>query len=276
MPLHHAKTGFDRKVDCGVLQWAVTLADLPTNSESTLIKKILGDLRRHRNIDTYAAITAAFIVALLSFFELIPQDKIASLTLVVLAVIALGTIATRDAVEKGSSGEAYVLRQDFPEELRSRREKSRNTLLIGNTLGRTITTSYSAIADGLQRGHRLRVLVTSPTADDAAIDTRTLASRPAISDTRYEIERVLKTLKRLSEGPGGPNLEVRTTMVALKFGLNFVDVDEPTETLYVQHYSYRLSGESRPHLAFTRADREWFETYKQQAEALWADGEVQK
>lgn len=225
---------------------------------------------RARDIDIYATVASAFAVAVLSFFDILSPQKVSSLSLVVLAILAINSIATREFFDKQVTGEAITVGQDFPKELRQRREDSGNMLLIGNTLGRTVNSSYASFEKILANGGAIRILVTDPDADAAAMDSRTLASRPEIEESRAEVRRTLRMLQKLQTHT---TLEVRTTKSSLHFGVNYLDIGEPTETIYVQHYSYRLPGESRPHLTLTRKDAHWFECYRQQAEQLWTDGD---
>jgi hypothetical protein len=145
--------------------------------------------------------------------------------------------------------------------------------LIGVDLSRTIETSYGAFAQNLHRGAKIRILLTDPMADDAAIDARSQFSKPDIVDLRTEISHSLHKLKSLKTQTGG-DLEVRTTRSALKFGVNFVDSTKASAILYVQLYSYRLPGESRPMFRLTAADGEWFECFRDQAETLWEEAQV--
>ncbi len=240
---------------------------------SLVLSQLRRDFRERRNIDVYTTIFVAVLVAILSNFELISPDKVTSLILIVLATLALNTLATRTALENQTRDVGVnKFTADFPPDLRVARDTSSATLLIGVSLSRTIETSYAALAESLERGCVIRVLVTSPEADDAAIDARCKFSRPEIADQRAEIERSLRQLQRLASVRGS-QLQVKTTKAALKFGLNYVNVGARHETLYVQLYSFRLPGESRPHFALTRADGEWFDCYRRQAEALWDDAD---
>lgn len=235
------------------------------------LKKLIEDVRQRRNLDVYATVTVALVVSALSFFDLVPADKVAALVLAVLAILALTVLATREAVENPrlSRGDPELF-DDFPPDLRSRRESSHSLYLIGVSLSRTLESSYGALEANLTHGAHIRVLLADPEADDAAIDARTLLTRPRIDDMRDEIRQSLRLLKQLQK-VGNGRLEIRTTRAAHKFGLNYIDVDTPKSVLCVQLYSYRLEGESRPILAVQRTHGAWFDCYRQQAEAMWSD-----
>jgi hypothetical protein len=242
----------------------------------TPLRRVVSDLRLGRNLDGYLTIAVALIVGVLSYLDIVPTTKVTSLILAVLAVLAFSLITSRAEL-----AEAVTLRleprqqflADFPPELVQARNSSDDIYLIGVDLARTIETSFAAFEDRLRSGANIRVLLTDPQADDAAIDTRTQFSRPEITDMRTEIGHALRKLERLKKLTDG-RLQVRITRSALKFGLNFVDVTKPSATLYIQLYSYRLPGESRPMFRLTAADGEWFQCYRDQAEALWDDAAV--
>jgi hypothetical protein len=140
-------------------------------------------------------------------------------------------------------------------------------------LGRTIDTSYAALERSLDRGGKVRVLLTDPEAQDAAVDARCQFRKPAIDEIRMSIRQSLRTLRQLKKATNG-KLEVRTTKAALKFGLNYIDPGSAKTVLYVQLYSFRLPGESRPIFRLTQVDGVWFDCYRDQAEALWKDADV--
>jgi hypothetical protein len=229
------------------------------------------DLRTKRNLDVYVTILVALGTSVLSAFDVVPTSKLTSAVLAVLAVLAFSTLATRTAVEEIGRGEAWAgvrLHADFPDDLKVRRGVSRNVYLAGVSLTRTLETSYQEIERNLLNGGKVRILLTDPAADDAAVGTQNKPSRPQPDEIRDEIRQSLRLLTRLSADTGG-DLEVRTTTTALKFGLNYFDISKSNALLCVQLYSFRQTGESRPILVLTHADGDWFESYRDQAERLW-------
>lgn len=240
------------------------------------LKRLLNDLKRGENLDSYITIGVAIVVGALAFFDLVPSGKVSGLILAVLAVLAFSVLVTRAGISDMvalQSRPGHQFYSDFPPELVQARNSSDNIYLIGVDLGRTIETSFGAFTHSLKHEGRIRILVTDPTADDSAVDARSQFSKPDIADIRDGIRHSLRKLERLKTLTNG-NLEVRITKSALKFGLNYIDVNKVTATLYVQLYSFRLKGESRPMLKLTTADGEWFECYQEQAEALWEEAQV--
>lgn len=234
----------------------------------TSLRRVLADLKAGRNIDGYLTIAVAIVVGMLSYLSIVPSGKVSSLILAVLAVLAFSLITTRTDISNSVASQArsaHKLFPDFPADLVNLRESSDDIFLVGVDLGRTIETSFGAFERNLRRGAKIRILLTDPMADDSAVDARCQASRPDVADLRNEIRHSLRKLERLKSVTGG-DLEARTTRAALKFGLNYINVGKASAQLYVQLYSFRLPGESRPMLRLTAADGEWFECFRYQAE----------
>lgn len=238
------------------------------------LHQLQSDLRQRKNLDTYAAITVAAVASALSAFDLLPPDKTTSAVLGILAVLAFSTLTTRALVES-SSGMSDQFHSNFPAGLIEQRAQCTDLLLIGVSLSRTIETSFGAFETNLAKGAKLRVILTDPDADEAAVDARCQRTRPAVDEIRQEIRRTLRLLERLKEIAGG-NLEVRMTRSALKFGLNYFCPGTSKTEMHVQLYSYRLAGESRPMFTLTPRDGEWFDCYREQAETLWQDSRAAK
>jgi hypothetical protein len=235
------------------------------------MNRLIRDLRQRRNLDVYVTIVVALVVSVLVLLEVVDQTRIVPLILAVLAVMAYSSLATRDIVAAGAQPSTVTLHREFLPDLIPRRNKSSDLLLIGVSLDRTIETSYKSFEGTLARGGRIRIVLTDPAASNAAVDARCQAKLPSLEEIRNEIRSSLRTLAKL--GVSGGDLQVRTTKMALKFGLNYLDVSKTAATMHVQMYSFRSHGESRPILVLTVRDGEWFEYYKDQAEGIWADAD---
>ncbi|MET8211824.1 hypothetical protein ABZT51_38635 [Streptomyces sp. NPDC005373] len=237
----------------------------------TAWRRLRTDLQGRRNLDVYATIAVALATSILAAIDLAPTEKIMAAVLAVLAVLAFSTLATRTMVEdlarSRASGSVRFL-PDFPADVEERRERSTDIYLAGVSLSRTLETSYRAFENTLSSGGRIRVLLTDADADDAAVTTQNRPTRPRPDEIRDEIRQSLRLLQRLYTETGG-RLEVRTTHTALKFGLNYIDVNKVNALLCVQLYSFEVAGESRPIFTLTRSDDPWFETFLEQAERLW-------
>jgi hypothetical protein len=239
----------------------------------TVMQQIRSDLAQRKNLDTYAAITVAIIATVLSAFDLLPPDKTTSVVMGILAVLAFSTLTTRALVENAAGVSSDRFQPNFPPSQVTQRAECSDLLLIGVSLGRTIRTSFGDFETNLSRGAKLRVILTDPDADGAAIDARCQRSRPGVDEIRQEIRASLGLLERL-KGITNGDLEVRLTKSALKFGVNYFYPDTSRAEIHVQLYSYRLSGESRPHFILTPRDGEWFECFREQVETLWQDSRV--
>lgn len=229
------------------------------------------DLQARRNLDVYATIGVALGTSLLAAFDVAPADKIMAAVLAVLAVLAFSTLATRTVVEdlaRAGAGGGIRFLSDFPDDLKEQRERSSDFYLAGVSLSRTLESSYRAFEHTLSAGGRIRILLTDPDADEAAVTAQNRTTRPRPDEIRDEIRQSLRLLDRLQRETGG-RLEVRTTRTALKFGMNYLNPRKTNALLCLQLYSFDLAGESRPIFALTLADGPWFETFSEQAERLW-------
>ncbi|MFI6245270.1 hypothetical protein [Streptomyces sp. NPDC051016] len=237
----------------------------------TVWRRVGRDLQGRRNLDVYATIAVALGTSVLAAVDVAPTGKIMAAVLAVLAVLAFSALATRTMVEElaraGAGGGVRFL-SDFPDDLKERRDGSADIYLAGVSLSRTLETSYRAFESTLSAGGRIRILLTDPDADESAVTTQNRPTRPRPDEVRDEIRQSLRLLRRLHTEAGG-RLEVRTTRTALKFGMNYLDVDKANALLCVQLYSFDVSGESRPVFALTLADGSWFETFREQAERMW-------
>jgi hypothetical protein len=70
----------------------------------TVAARVRRDLKKRRNLDAYLTIGAAVVVSALSYVEVIPPAKAASVTLAVLAVLALNSLVTRALLEESRNG----------------------------------------------------------------------------------------------------------------------------------------------------------------------------
>jgi hypothetical protein len=235
------------------------------------LRRLLEDVRRRRHVDCCLTVVVALVVSVLSFFDAGPAQKVSALVLAVLAIVTFITLTTGEGVENPrlALGDPELL-DDLPPELPTRREASHDVYLVGVSLRRTLEASHDAFEASLRRGAHLRVLLTDPDADEAAIDARTLRTRPQVVAMREEIRQSLRILDELRQVPNG-RLEVRLTRSALEFGLNFVDVGGSASTLYVQLYGSQQQGEPRPTFVLQRTHGEWYDVYREQAESLWRD-----
>lgn len=235
------------------------------------LSQLRSDIVERKNLDVYVTVVAAVVVGALSVFDVLPVSKISGITLGILAILAFNSLATRAAVERArnSGGTLDRFTSYFPPELIGARESSRNVYICGLDLTRTIDQSFGAFQANLRFNNmRLRVLVVDPEAEESALDAKHPRSGPDSAAQRAKIEASLRKLYRLRQD-AGDRLQVRTTRVALTFGVNYLDVDRSSAVLYVQLYSYRLGGECRPMMKLTHADGEWFDCYHEQVEELW-------
>jgi hypothetical protein len=238
-----------------------------------VLEQFRSDLRHRKNLDIYASIGIAVAASVTSAFDLLPPDKTTSAVMAVLAVLGFSMLNTRTAVQQSASTGIDRFRDRFDENLEEKRQRSRSLLLAGVSLSRTIETSYEALEHILAAGGTVRILLTDPSADVAALDARCQRSRPGIDEIRHEVEHSLRSLARLHRRASG-DLQVRLTGAAHKFGVNFLNPGTRAAELHIQLYSFRLAGESRPMFTLRSTDGVWFDCFEEQVEGMWRDAMV--
>ncbi|WP_433063341.1 hypothetical protein [Dactylosporangium sp. CS-033363] len=225
------------------------------------------------NADLYVMAAAALVFTILGATGVTGLNATLSMTLAVLAGLAISMIRTRRHVAQLAAAAAAdplgVLRPDFPQDLPRRRVAARDLLFVGLSMSRTSTTSAAGFRALLARGGRIRVLMVDPT-DDAAVAQA--AGRRGVEALRARILASLETLAALDPGPTG-SLEVRVSRTVPGIGVNAIDAGTRDGLVVVQHYEYRAPEEPAPIMRFTVQDSPWYRHFLDEAERLWADGQ---
>jgi len=234
---------------------------------------LLDDVRRGENIDLYAALLLAVTLALLTLLGVDPGRFTAPLSLTVMALIAYSLLNIRKFIASVSHGHApidHVLHQDWADdEIKQRLQDCNDLLLIGPILLRATKNYYAMYQEKLKHRAQIRVLLVNP--DHVAADI--IATRPHsdvdVERTKSEIRASLQSWQRLKETSGGC-LELRVVDYPLSYGGFFFDSDDPTGSIYIRYYPYKMRDDTRPRLVLYATDVYWFAFYREEAAALWA------
>jgi hypothetical protein len=236
-------------------------------------KQIAGHLRRGENIDVYATIVVAVVVAVLNLLGMFPASGLTSLVLAVLGLLAIGGLTTRarldqlrDAVIQGGPGPAQAA---FPPSYQEDLKKPGDIWIIGVARAGFIRTHLHDLGDRLKAGHEVRVLLVRPGSPGALLaEQRMPVAMPGVID--QSIGSTLVLLKSLHESAGG-RLEVRLTDQELAFGAVFANRDTASARLYLEYYAYKTRIDSQLRLMLSRQDGGWLDHFREQLEALWDD-----
>jgi hypothetical protein len=179
---------------------------------------------------------------------------------------------SRGAVTRlGSNNERVILGQGFPSDLDARRAASKDLLIIGIALFRTVPTSVDSWAAALNRGARIRVMLVDPTRDEVVRDALYQRNAGDASFLRARIEHSLAEFTQLKSDAKG-RLEIRVSPFVPAAGMNVVDAADRDALVVAQWYEHRPPGEPLPILRLQKGNAPWFEHFRALAERMWEDG----
>ena len=239
-----------------------------------LLRRVAAEVRRGENIDAYLTIVAAVVIGILNLAGVFPAAGLTSLVLAVLALLAVGTLATRakledlhTAVMEGGATPQRTLPPSFATDLAAINDVwisgvSRATLIRANLL---------TLTNRLRAGRTVRVLLVKPGSPAAALaDRRMPIAVPG--GMEREITAALDMLGALHQDCGG-DLQVRLTEQEPAFGSVFVNPSTTDARLYLEYYSYKTRHDSHLCLVLTARDGDWLELFREQLTELWNDAE---
>jgi len=235
-----------------------------------VLKTIWRDIRQGENIDSYVAIIAALSLSILSISGFANQGLLASVTLAVLALLAITNLGNRhrlDAVLNSNSDD--ILMQKNPETLQADLERAKELWLFGYNLTRTIVNYSTLIDEKLEHGGKVKVLVLDPSGEALLFATQTLYYPMTVDQHRERINASLANLREIAKSKKS-SVEVRLIDYPLAFGINAMDISASNGRIYIKTYEYKSKTQG-PHLLFSPRDEYWYDYYKGQLLALWND-----
>ena len=237
------------------------------------LRQIWKDIRQGENIDLYLTIIAAVVVSALSLMGASLSAQIPAITLAILALLAFTNLFNRHKLEEVlSKGSSTFFRKDFPEEVRTDMEKSRELWLVGVKLSRTLTTYIPILEKKLAHGDKVKVLLLDPRSEAARYSNQTLSYPMDLEQHRESIRMSINLLNSLdARNPG--NLEVRLIDQPIPFGLYGMNINETRGKMYVKQYEYRAKTDGIRFI-LTPKDDYWYDVYRQQLMSLWEDAKL--
>ena len=240
-----------------------------------ILQKVWDDIRSGENIDLYITVVTAIGIAILNIFGIAPQELIASVTLAVLALIAISSLGTRHHLEqqlhKLTTTSTFSLKGRS--ELLSFQERGQVALeinIVGISLITAIVPNLDFFEAKMKAGCKLKILLLDPKSPALEVWRKTTKlPNPAgdISQTLNALE-ILVQLEKRYKG----KCEIRLSNVFLPCGLTIFDPNKETGSMTVETWAYKKLIGERPHFILTRAkDEKWFEFYKSQFDELWTD-----
>lgn len=240
------------------------------------IKRIIEDFKKGEEIDVYITLIFSIVITILSLSGYNLANYIGSLTIAIIALLTYSILKSRHQIKELISHTSLdannILLKDVPEEeIIERIKKTKEALIVGPILQRTIKNHYSIYEELLQKEVSLRFLLVNP--NNIASDI--IAIRPYanvnVDRVKSEIQSTLASLENLKKETSG-NVQIRTIDYPISFGGFFLDSKSVQGMIYLRFYPFKMRDRDRPKLKLNQLDDYWFNYFIQQAEKLWDYG----
>ena len=232
------------------------------------------DIKSRQNLDVWILAALAVIFAVLGIIGL-DAKFLGPCMLGLLGVLAISQIKSRDQISKVSAswqrGRTDVFSEDFPEEYYNARAKaSSHYFFAGMSMKRTLPTIERDIKRILRNNGTVRILLPDVT-DNNLVQMIATTRNQSSEEVVLAIQHSLASAKHI-RSQFGSNLEIRTTRVLPRVGINALELGLPSATIMVQMYGFTPTNEAKPIFFLTTADKEWFEHFKDETDRLWKAG----
>ena len=236
-----------------------------------LLKSIWQDIRQGENIDSYIAIIVALGLSIANVFGFAPQSLLASITLAVLALLAITNLGNRHRLDAalGQKHKDFFMTQ-LPETISDDMNKAKELWLFGYNLKKTIGKNLKLIDEKTERGEKIKILLVDPNKPGLVYANKTLYYTATDEQHRQWIENTLSDLRQYPKS-NRPYIEVRLIDFPIAFGVNAMDIMTSSGKIYIKTYEYKTKSEG-PRILLTPKDERWYEYYRDQILALWNDG----
>lgn len=230
-----------------------------------------------QNIDVYILIAFGALFSALGFLGVAGPEILGSVTLGLLAVLAISQIRSRFQVEDVAKtwhrARTEILETDFPEEYKeAQKSVSKNYFYTGETMMRTISHMRNQFPRIFSNGGSVKILLPNPNNDQLMEAIAKTRSDREASSLKYDIENSFRVAKDFRTGSN--DIQLRITNVMPHMGINGLDVGGPSGKIMVQMYEYKSSAPERgPIFLLEDNDDEWFKRFSEQTDRLWEDGE---
>lgn len=238
-------------------------------------RRLLADIRRGENLDLYLAASTAIVVVALSVVGLDTTPWINSITLAVLAVMALSSLQGRhqvgDLIGRLAKTSDDLFLDEFPPDFKADLEASRDLLVTGVSLAAAMTNYYALLKTKAQRGDRIRALLVHPEGVAREIAA---ARSPWDEGLQSKIESSLEALSRIRD-LAPDNVEIRTIRYPLSYSGFLMNLGPSSSQgiLYVEYYPYKSPFSCVPKHVIRQASNKWFGVYVAEILDLWEDSE---
>jgi hypothetical protein len=244
------------------------------------LKSIIAVLTKAEEFEVYALIGLVGTTLILELFHLMPEHFVPMLTLAVITLLAVAILRLRSRVEaflvRSHAGTGIVFHDGPAHDIKAAFREGRDVLLSGTALTRTLRNHLSDIRHLITHGGRLRLLLLdaeSPYINAAA--ARSPGEGGYRSNQTQFIRASLRDLDGLIPQKKG-SIEIRLSIYPFSFGAILVDPDSSNASLHLRYYAYRPVEHEGPYFNLYPSDQPWYDHFRKELEAIWADAKVYK
>ncbi|MDP1807963.1 MAG: hypothetical protein Q8L35_00280 [Actinomycetota bacterium] len=230
------------------------------------ISKAWNDTKTGENIDAYLTLVAAIVVSLLGLFGIVDIEKITSLTLGVLALLAYSSLKNRHQATdyiKSQLGLHFLFSNSSPvqeERLRIAKTISHN----GITLVGSSNALLDVFKDCAARGGEVKLVVIDPANVALDVAAQRFSKYQDAKRLKREVQHSLDNLKSIL----GQNCKVRLLRAMAPFSLWIIDEDDNQGEIWLGLYPFR--GKTEPWLKILPgSNKKMFDFLVEQFKLLW-------
>ena len=232
------------------------------------LNTIWNDLRQGENIDLYLTIAVAIAVSIFNLFSVAPEAWIPTLTLTVLALLAITNLVNRhkldDVIQNQNSRELFI--EEYPETVYSDIKNAKELFLAGYHLSGTVIRLGTTIEEKLARKEKVTVLLIDPDSDACKYANASLLYPTTDEQFSDQIRISLNTFESIANKfPGYLNIYLIDHPIP--FGTYAMNIDSPNGRMYIELYAYK-GGVDEPRFVLNQKDGEWYRRYAAQFKAL--------
>ena len=251
------------------------------------IRKVGSDLSEGRNLEVYLTLVISLVLIVLSTFNIVSLDAVATGILATLLLLALGTINSRDQVaslqqqtkELSATIEKSILgktrAQDFFLAERPKYDnefmRAKHIYITGATLSRTVRDYFGVFEQRLREGALVRFVIIDPKSE--AVRQAALRSY-GVTSAEFYPNRIKPTVDSLQILASFPELKGKLEFSLLpfmpSFGLALIDPDEVDGKIYVEIYQHKSVAPNPTFVLDRRHDPRWYDFFHEQFNLLWA------
>jgi hypothetical protein len=231
------------------------------------------------NLDFVLQLVAVAFLVIFGLLGVVSEQIVWTGILAVLGLVAISQLRGREQLQS-IVGEFRVQRlavflSKFPTEYYAARESANDSYFYaGTSMRRTADAAAPHLRRILKAGGVVRVLLPNP--ENRILIDMIATSQAAGRDPSVVATRIRESIRVLREFPSAQGkLEIRTTEVLPRFGINIIDRGTPSALAVIQLYEFRpTADEAAPIMLLRESDGGWYHAYLEQADRLWEYGVV--